>query len=103
MTNTKKETRFQWFFQKREFPAGQYDPQTGAGLVCIEEVRVALTSGLRLQAVPGAQGGESGEGKASRHSTHAQTLGGAKISVIKINNSFHAIILKIKMNAKQRL
>uniref|UniRef100_A0A8D1QTY2 Myomesin-3 n=1 Tax=Sus scrofa TaxID=9823 RepID=A0A8D1QTY2_PIG len=38
VTNTKKETRFQWFFQKREFPAGQYDPQTGAGLVCIEEL-----------------------------------------------------------------
>lgn len=38
MTNTKKETRFQWFFQKREFPAGQYDPQTGAGLLCIEEL-----------------------------------------------------------------
>lgn len=38
VTNTKKETRFQWFFQKREFPAGQYDPQTGAGLLCIEEL-----------------------------------------------------------------
>ncbi|CAO2589521.1 Myom3 [Lemmus lemmus] len=36
VTNTKKETRFQWFFQKKEAPSGQYDPQTGAGLLCIE-------------------------------------------------------------------
>ncbi|KAB0393440.1 hypothetical protein E2I00_015508, partial [Balaenoptera physalus] len=38
VANTKKETRFQWFFQKKEFPDGQYDPQTGAGLLCIEEL-----------------------------------------------------------------
>ncbi|KAM5321074.1 myomesin-3 isoform 1-T1 [Glossophaga mutica] len=38
VTNTKKETRFQWFFQKKETPDGQYDPQTGAGLLCIEEL-----------------------------------------------------------------
>ncbi|XP_004850644.1 myomesin-3 [Heterocephalus glaber] len=38
VTNTKKETRFQWFFQKREAPDGQYDPQTGEGLICIEEL-----------------------------------------------------------------
>ncbi|XP_008060365.1 myomesin-3 [Carlito syrichta] len=38
VTNTKKETRFQWFFRKREMPDGQYDPQTGAGLLCIEEL-----------------------------------------------------------------
>ncbi|XP_058917976.1 myomesin-3 isoform X2 [Kogia breviceps] len=38
VTNTKKETRFQWFFQKKELPDGQYDPQTGAGLLCIEEL-----------------------------------------------------------------
>ncbi|XP_001501342.3 myomesin-3 [Equus caballus] len=37
-TNTKKETCFQWFFQKREAPAGQYDPQTGEGRLCIEEL-----------------------------------------------------------------
>ncbi|XP_004592433.2 myomesin-3 isoform X2 [Ochotona princeps] len=37
-TNTKKETRFQWFFQKREAPAGQYDPETGKGILCIEEL-----------------------------------------------------------------
>ncbi|XP_046519090.1 myomesin-3 [Equus quagga] len=37
-TNTKKETCFQWFFQKRETPAGQYDPQTGEGRLCIEEL-----------------------------------------------------------------
>ena len=49
VTNTKKETRFQWFFQKKETPDGQYDPQTGAGLLCIEEVRAA--------AVPGALAG----------------------------------------------
>ncbi|XP_005353443.1 myomesin-3 [Microtus ochrogaster] len=36
VTNTKKETRFQWFFQKKDAPSGQYDPQTGAGLLCIE-------------------------------------------------------------------
>ncbi|XP_004603752.2 myomesin-3 [Sorex araneus] len=38
VTNTKKETRFQWFFNKKELPDGQYDPQTGAGLLCIEEM-----------------------------------------------------------------
>ncbi|XP_004465451.1 myomesin-3 [Dasypus novemcinctus] len=38
VTNTKEETRFQWFFQRRETPAGQYDPQTGAGLLSIEEL-----------------------------------------------------------------
>ncbi|XP_024410590.2 myomesin-3 isoform X1 [Desmodus rotundus] len=38
VTNTKKETRFQWFFQKKETPDGQFDPQTGAGLLCIEEL-----------------------------------------------------------------
>ncbi|XP_010988105.3 myomesin-3 [Camelus dromedarius] len=37
-TNTKKETRFQWFFQKKEIPNGQYDPQTGTGLLLIEEL-----------------------------------------------------------------
>uniref|UniRef100_A0A8C0PXK4 Myomesin 3 n=1 Tax=Canis lupus familiaris TaxID=9615 RepID=A0A8C0PXK4_CANLF len=37
-TNTKKETHFQWFFQKREAPDGQYDPQTGVGILCIEEL-----------------------------------------------------------------
>ncbi|XP_007522687.1 myomesin-3 [Erinaceus europaeus] len=38
VTNTKKETLFQWFFQKNELPDGQYDTQTGAGLFCIEEM-----------------------------------------------------------------
>lgn len=38
MTNTKKETRFQWLFQKKELLEGQYDPQTGAGLLCLEEM-----------------------------------------------------------------
>nr|XP_004657380.2 myomesin-3 [Jaculus jaculus] len=38
VTNTKKETRFQWFFQKKEAPHGQYNPQTGEGLLCIEEL-----------------------------------------------------------------
>ncbi|XP_047729321.1 myomesin-3 isoform X2 [Prionailurus viverrinus] len=37
-TNTKKETCFQWFFQKKETPDGQYDPQTGVGILCIEEL-----------------------------------------------------------------
>ncbi|XP_004394807.1 PREDICTED: myomesin-3 [Odobenus rosmarus divergens] len=37
-TNTKKETHFQWFFQKRETPDGQYDPETGVGTLCIEEL-----------------------------------------------------------------
>lgn len=41
MTNTKKETRFQWFFQKKELLEGQYDPQTGARLLCLEEVSEA--------------------------------------------------------------
>lgn len=45
VTNTKKETRFQWFFQKKEAPSGQYDPQTGAGLLCIEAVRAAGAPG----------------------------------------------------------
>uniref|UniRef100_A0A2K5RJB2 Myomesin-3 n=1 Tax=Cebus imitator TaxID=2715852 RepID=A0A2K5RJB2_CEBIM len=38
VTNTKKETRFQWFFQRAEVPDGQYDPETGTGLLCIEEL-----------------------------------------------------------------
>ncbi|XP_004679437.1 PREDICTED: myomesin-3 [Condylura cristata] len=38
VTNTKKETHFQWLFQKKEIPDGQYDPETGAGLVCIKEM-----------------------------------------------------------------
>uniref|UniRef100_A0A8D2CJT9 Myomesin-3 n=1 Tax=Sciurus vulgaris TaxID=55149 RepID=A0A8D2CJT9_SCIVU len=38
VTNTKKETRFQWFFRKREMPDGQYDPQTGEGYILIEEL-----------------------------------------------------------------
>ncbi|XP_003799888.1 myomesin-3 [Otolemur garnettii] len=37
VTNTKKETRFQWFFQRMEVPDGQYDPETGEGLLCFEE------------------------------------------------------------------
>ncbi|XP_053431118.1 myomesin-3 [Nycticebus coucang] len=37
VTNTKKETRFQWFFQRMEVPEGQYDPQSGEGLLCFEE------------------------------------------------------------------
>ncbi|XP_062046619.1 myomesin-3 [Lepus europaeus] len=37
-TNTKKETRFQWLFRKREAPDGQYDPQTGKAVLCIEEL-----------------------------------------------------------------
>ncbi|XP_004426177.1 PREDICTED: myomesin-3 [Ceratotherium simum simum] len=37
-TNTRKETHFQWFFQKRETPNGQYDPETGEGLLRIEEL-----------------------------------------------------------------
>ncbi|XP_055243709.2 myomesin-3 isoform X2 [Gorilla gorilla gorilla] len=38
VTNTKKETRFQWFFQRAEMSDGQYDPETGTGLLCIEEL-----------------------------------------------------------------
>ncbi|XP_006883719.1 PREDICTED: myomesin-3 [Elephantulus edwardii] len=38
VTNTKKETCFQWFFQKSALPAGQYDEQTGAGLLLIKEM-----------------------------------------------------------------
>ncbi|KAG8506709.1 Myomesin-3, partial [Galemys pyrenaicus] len=40
VTNTKKETHFQWLFQKKELPEpdGQYDPETGAGLICIKEM-----------------------------------------------------------------
>lgn len=45
-TNTKKETCFQWFFQKRETPDGQYDPETGVGTLCIEEVSASPASGL---------------------------------------------------------
>ncbi|XP_028615636.1 myomesin-3 [Grammomys surdaster] len=36
VTNTKKETRFQWLFQKKEAPRGQYNPQTGDGSLSIE-------------------------------------------------------------------
>ncbi|XP_055466976.1 myomesin-3 [Psammomys obesus] len=36
VTNTKKETRFQWLFQKKEAPSGQYSPQTGDGQLCVE-------------------------------------------------------------------
>lgn len=46
VTNTKKETCFQWFFQRAELPDGQYDPETGTGLLCIEEASVAPASGL---------------------------------------------------------
>ncbi|XP_016277574.2 myomesin-3 [Monodelphis domestica] len=38
VTNTKKESRFQWFFQKKENPKGQYDAQTGDGLLVISEM-----------------------------------------------------------------
>uniref|UniRef100_A0A5F8H955 Myomesin 3 n=1 Tax=Monodelphis domestica TaxID=13616 RepID=A0A5F8H955_MONDO len=40
VTNTKKESRFQWFFQKKENPKGQYDAQTGDGLLVISECQV---------------------------------------------------------------
>ncbi|EDL29969.1 mCG7760 [Mus musculus] len=36
VTNTKKESRFQWFFQKKEAPHGQYNPPTGDGSLSIE-------------------------------------------------------------------
>ncbi|XP_037356119.1 myomesin-3 [Talpa occidentalis] len=38
VTNTKKETQFQWLFQNTKIPDGQYDPETGAALVCIKEM-----------------------------------------------------------------
>ncbi|XP_048205806.1 myomesin-3 [Perognathus longimembris pacificus] len=38
VTNTKKETRFQWLFQKKEAPQGQFDPQAGTGLLRIEQL-----------------------------------------------------------------
>ncbi|XP_007934065.1 myomesin-3 [Orycteropus afer afer] len=38
VTNTKKETCFQWLFQRKEIPDGQYDPQTGAGVLYIQEL-----------------------------------------------------------------
>ncbi|KAM4873379.1 myomesin-3 [Thomomys bottae] len=38
VTNTKKETCFQWFFQKKEAPDGQYNPQEGTGLLRIEQM-----------------------------------------------------------------
>ncbi|XP_017175712.1 myomesin-3 isoform X1 [Mus musculus] len=38
VTNTKKESRFQWFFQKKEAPHGQYNPPTGDGSLSIEGV-----------------------------------------------------------------
>lgn len=41
VTNTKKETRFQWLFQKKEAPSGQYSPQTGDGQLCVESVSAA--------------------------------------------------------------
>lgn len=43
VTNTKKETRFQWFFRKREMPDGQYDPQTGEGYILIEEASASCS------------------------------------------------------------
>lgn len=76
VTNTKKETRFQWFFQKKEAPDGQYDPETGAGLLCIEEVRRCP----HPPAVPGALAGEPGAaGTRRRHgrrSPQAQSFRG---------------------------
>ncbi|XP_072465409.1 myomesin-3 [Notamacropus eugenii] len=38
VTNTKKESRFQWFFQKKENPKGQYNAETGAGLLVIPQM-----------------------------------------------------------------
>lgn len=45
VTNTKKETRFQWLFQKKEAPRGQYNPQTGDGSLSIEGVSAGGTWG----------------------------------------------------------
>lgn len=91
MTNTKKETCFQWFFQKKEAPDGQYDPQTGAGLLCIKEVSVALTSGLTCsRRCPGrwvgGQEQDQAEGDASEALTLGTKLKGTKNSAIKIND-----------------
>lgn len=60
VTNTKKETRFQWFFQKRETPAGQYDPQTGEGHILIEEASANSAPGspssqLQVDSTKGAR------------------------------------------------
>uniref|UniRef100_A0A4X2M7S0 Myomesin-3 n=1 Tax=Vombatus ursinus TaxID=29139 RepID=A0A4X2M7S0_VOMUR len=38
VTNTKKESRFQWFFQKKENSKGQYNAETGDGLLEIPEM-----------------------------------------------------------------
>ncbi|XP_043846841.1 myomesin-3 isoform X2 [Dromiciops gliroides] len=38
VTNTKKESQFQWIFQKKENPKGQYNAETGAGLLVIPEM-----------------------------------------------------------------
>ncbi|XP_074074224.1 myomesin-3 isoform X1 [Macrotis lagotis] len=38
VTNTKKESRFQWFFQKKENPKGQYNAETGAGHLVIPKM-----------------------------------------------------------------
>lgn len=91
MTNTKKETCFQWFFQKKETPDGQYDPQTGAGLLRIEEASAALTSGLtRSRRCPGRWVGGQEQDQAEGDANEALTLGtkfkGTKNSAIKINN-----------------
>ncbi|XP_038613990.1 myomesin-3 [Tachyglossus aculeatus] len=37
-TNTKKESRFQWFLWKREHPEGRYDAQSGVALLGIEKL-----------------------------------------------------------------
>ena len=88
MANTKKETRFQWFFQKKEFPDGQYDPQTGAGLLCIEEVSAALTSGLTAsRQCQEHWAGSQDQGEASEALTSRTNFKEAlKGSVLKINN-----------------
>ncbi|XP_027759216.1 myomesin-3 [Empidonax traillii] len=40
-TNLRKDTKFQWFFQQKARAGGVFDPQTGAGTLCIKKVTKA--------------------------------------------------------------
>lgn len=103
MTNTKKETCFQWFFQKKEMPDGQYDSQTGAGLLCFEEVRAALAAGLTPSGQ--CQGAPSSRARTRvrqvRHSHRVHNVGALKTQQSRYM-IFHVMFLKIKVNAEKK-
>lgn len=38
-TNLRKDTSFQWFFNKKARTGGVFDPQTGIGTLCVKKVK----------------------------------------------------------------